>query len=197
MTVTIKNNAVNYSKIQDVGAKKLLGNSGENTGLVGEIGLSSVFDLSGGTISLASKGIETSHLADGSVTTDAIGDGQITDAKIVSVSDTKLEGTMKVVSGNLGIGTTNPSVKVDVDGVVRAQTIAAANGLRIGSSTMVCDASTEGTLRYNAVIGNFLFCDGQVWRAAGGKSSSALRVTFRFQAMLNMARVTSVSRSMR
>ena len=100
-----------------------------------------------GAIEIAAGGVQTSHLADSAVTTDKIGDGEVTDAKIAAVSDTKLTGTIKVDSGNIGIGTANPEVKLDGD--IRANSIITLNGVRLGSGATTCDNTTEGVIRYN------------------------------------------------
>ncbi len=83
--------------------------------------------------------------------------------------------------GDVGIGTANPSAKLDVAGDIKAagdlrvtgaiqtQTIAVANGIKIGTSATACDATTEGMIRYSPVIRSLLYCDGEEWRAVGGK----------------------------
>jgi hypothetical protein len=53
-------------------------------------------------------------------------------------------------TGNVGIGTTSPAVKLDV-----------AGGVRLGDVT-TCDGSNEGTLRYNS--GEVQYCDGTSWK---------------------------------
>ncbi|MBV2169674.1 MAG: hypothetical protein KUL82_13300, partial [Bdellovibrio sp.] len=53
--------------------------------------------------------------------------------------------------GNVGIGTANPTVKLDV-----------AGGFRPGSAAVVttCDATTEGTMRYNYSTHSLQYCGG-------------------------------------
>ena len=57
-------------------------------------------------------------------------------------------------SGRVGVGTQSPVVKLDV-----------AGGVRIGSED-TCDATTEGTLRYNSTTKSLELCDGASWSAA-------------------------------
>jgi hypothetical protein len=58
-------------------------------------------------------------------------------------------------AGNVGIGTANPVAKLDVNGTIRLGT----------SST--CDASTEGSQRYNSTSKIMEFCNGTVWAGVG------------------------------
>jgi len=57
------------------------------------------------------------------------------------------------LSGNVGIGTTEPKAKLEVNG-----------GVKIGSDD-TCNAAKAGTIRYNAGIE---YCDGSAWKAIGG-----------------------------
>jgi len=54
-------------------------------------------------------------------------------------------------NGRVGIGTATPSAKLDVQG-----------GVKIGDSSS-CDATTEGTLRYNT--GEMQYCNGTSWKS--------------------------------
>jgi hypothetical protein len=58
--------------------------------------------------------------------------------------------------GNTGIGTTTPSVKLDVNGLIRVYQ----------TSTTTCSASIEGSIFYNGTVGNkhFYGCDGTNWK---------------------------------
>jgi len=123
-----------------------------------------------GEIAIAAGGVETSHLADGAVTAAKIANGAVTDEKIAEVSDTKLAGTIKVVSGKVGIGTTNPEAKLDVDGTIQAETLVLMGGVRIGSGATVCNHIMEGTIRYNSEKKNIEFCNGSFWIVAGDES---------------------------
>jgi hypothetical protein len=69
-------------------------------------------------------------------------------------------------SGNVGIGTTNPVTKLAVNGDVQ-----------IGNSSATCDATTEGSQRYNSSSKKMEFCNGTTWgEIGGGSSSSSCRV---------------------
>lgn len=59
--------------------------------------------------------------------------------------------------GNVGIGTTTPNVRLDVNG-----------GIKIGSTTAACDTTTRGSVRYNSVTTKLEFCNGTSWVALGG-----------------------------
>ncbi len=55
-------------------------------------------------------------------------------------------------AGNVGVGTNAPKAALDVAGAIK-----------VGSSD-TCDATTEGSLRYNAGAKNMEFCDGSGWK---------------------------------
>ncbi|WP_413943027.1 hypothetical protein [Bdellovibrio sp. HCB-162] len=75
-----------------------------------------------------------------------------------SVNDDTLRfvtaGTDRVTvtsAGNVGIGTTTPAAALDVNG-----------GVKLGT-TSTCDASVEGTMRYNTTKKAMEFCNGTEW----------------------------------
>ncbi len=68
--------------------------------------------------------------------------------------------------GNVGIGTTSPKSKLEVNG-----------DIQIGDELAICDASKEGSLRYNSTSKKMEFCNGTVWAEIGG---SALQVKVGF-----------------
>lgn len=110
-----------------------------------------------GTIAIAAGGVHNSHLADGAVSAAKIGDGEVIDVKIAEVSDTKLKGTIKVISGQVGIGTLSPAARLDV-----------AGALKIGDAGEVCSPAGAGMIRYSA--NSFQLCDGVSWQvlSSGG-----------------------------
>lgn len=56
-------------------------------------------------------------------------------------------------SGNVGIGTASP-----------VQALEIAGGLRIGNSSTPCNASTEGSIRYNSSSKRMEFCNATSWQ---------------------------------
>ena len=58
---------------------------------------------------------------------------------------------------HVGIGITHPRATLEVNG-----------SLKVGSTTVACSGTVEGTQRYNSTIHNFEFCDGTGWRTLGG-----------------------------
>jgi hypothetical protein len=65
-------------------------------------------------------------------------------------------------SGNVGVGTTTPQEKLDVQG-----------NIRIGNSgNNTCDASKEGSMRYNSTLKLMEFCNGTKWNQMAPKITS-------------------------
>ncbi|MDD5431558.1 MAG: hypothetical protein PHO70_01005, partial [Candidatus Omnitrophica bacterium] len=64
---------------------------------------------------------------------------------------------MRIVgnSGNVGIGTTNPQTRLDVNGTIR-----------IGNSGQGCSATTAGSVVYSS--NKLYYCNGTQWVEAGG-----------------------------
>jgi len=54
--------------------------------------------------------------------------------------------------GNVGIGTTTPAAKLEVNGDVK-----------VGNSSAACSATTKGSIRYNDVSSVLEFCNGTAW----------------------------------
>ncbi len=62
-------------------------------------------------------------------------------------------------AGRVGIGVNNPQAKLDVAGEVK-----------IGNTSLACDANTAGAMRYYS--GTMQYCDGSgTWKGIGGKAS--------------------------
>ena len=86
--------------------------------------------------------------------------GAISNCRTLSSSTTEIWSKTYPLSpdtffmGRVGIGTTAPSTKLEVFG-----------GIKPGdqSQAFICDATTEGSLRYNNSLKAMEFCDGTVW----------------------------------
>nr|VFJ78068.1 MAG: Collagen triple helix repeat-containing protein [Candidatus Kentron sp. FW] len=80
-----------------------------------------------------------------------------TDSDLLSVR-TGAEVTAMVVnrSGNVGIGTADPKVRLEV-----------AGGIKVGEET-ICDIQREGTIRYSNTGKEVEFCNGAVWTRVEG-----------------------------
>ncbi|NBW99868.1 hypothetical protein EBR03_09900, partial [bacterium] len=63
--------------------------------------------------------------------------------------------------GNVGVGITNPSAKLDVAGEVK-----------FGNTFSTCDATNEGQQRYNSTSKQMEFCNGTSWMAFGSFRTS-------------------------
>ncbi|WP_374078694.1 beta strand repeat-containing protein [Bdellovibrio bacteriovorus] len=58
------------------------------------------------------------------------------------------------VSGNVGVGTTTPTAKLDVAGEVK-----------FGNTSSVCNTANEGQQRYNSTSKQMEFCNGTTWKS--------------------------------
>lgn len=62
--------------------------------------------------------------------------------------------------GRVGIATTSPLAKFDVNG-----TISASDAIQVGTSSLTCTTGVPGAIRYNS--GNIQFCNGTSWATVG------------------------------
>ena len=69
--------------------------------------------------------------------------------------------------GNVGVGTTNPTARLDVSGT-----------LKIGDDKLSCDGTREGSVRYNSATKILECCDGSSWKEVGGRSTPTGAVMF-------------------
>lgn len=111
----------------------------------------------------------------------------MTNEKIAAVSDTKITGTIKVDSGNVGIGIADPSAKLDVAGEIK-----------FGNTNSPCNAANEGQQRYNASTKQMEFCNGTMWisgasTGGGGGSLTYNMITSSTTASANHAYVVNSS----
>ncbi len=80
--------------------------------------------------------------------------------------NTTQEANFATQSGNVGIGTTNPQAKLDVNGTIRATDTSA------GGCSAAADA---GKMRYNSSAGVMQYCVGASgWSALGGNPSGMI-----------------------
>ena len=80
-----------------------------------------------------------------------------TDSDLLSVrTGAEVDSLVVDKSGNVGVGTGNPAVKLDV-----------AGGIRVGEET-ICDTNRKGTIRYSNVTDEIEFCDGTAWTRVEG-----------------------------
>lgn len=61
------------------------------------------------------------------------------------------------VAGNLGIGTTSPAAKLDVQG-----------GVKLAGDSRSCSSTLEGVMRYNSTTKDMEYCNASVWKSFGG-----------------------------
>jgi len=113
----IANSAVTYSKIQNVSANnKLLGRATAGAGVVEEITIGSGLSLSGTTLSVSANSWNTTGNAGTTPTTNFIG---TTDNQSLVIKTNNTESVRVDNTGNVGVGTTTPSAKLDVSGSVK------------------------------------------------------------------------------
>src|SRR5262249_7639107 len=97
-----------------------------------------------GTVSNAGAGVYTPSLVIGQTTAANSGNSYVERMRVDQ-------------NGNLGIGTTSPVTKLDVNGAVR-----------LGMDATGCTGTNAGAIRYNS--GTVEYCNGSAWTAfsAGG-----------------------------
>jgi hypothetical protein len=94
--------------------------------------------------------------------------GLISKCRSLSTSSTDIwsRGTGSNIyynGGNVGIGTSTPSTRLDIAGEVK-----------IANSGTACSATTEGSVRYNSASKTMEFCNGSSWGSMGGGCSGTL-----------------------
>jgi len=116
-----------------------------------------VQNSSTGTMTAASGVYSEVVNTGGGTVTDAyglrIGDVQGTNRWNIYASDSAAKS---YIAGNVGIGSTNPTEALDVNGNVKAV------GLRLTGNPGACSAPLTGVMRYNS--GALELCDGSVWK---------------------------------
>jgi hypothetical protein len=61
-------------------------------------------------------------------------------------------------TGNVGISTSTPLAKLDVNG-----TISASDAIQVGQSSLACSSPISGSIRYNTTSGTIQVCNGTGW----------------------------------
>jgi len=85
--------------------------------------------------------------------------------------------------GNVGLGVTSPSAKLDVSG-----------GIRIGDDTDSCTSTKEGTLRYSTSNTCMELCDGTNWECLqGGACPNGLPDAFSFTDQTSVSTSTVIT----
>jgi hypothetical protein len=117
----------------------------------------------GGIVSVAG-GPGTGRLNVGSLTSNSVSlaingiVGQTADLFRVDTTTGTTGSAFKIdSSGNVGIGTANPTAKLDVNGEIK-----------IGNSASSCNGTNEGQQRYNATSKVMEFCNGTAWTSLSG-----------------------------
>jgi len=71
-------------------------------------------------------------------------------------------------SGNVGIATTNPFAKLDVNG-----TISASDAIQVGTSSLTCNSGLKGAMRYSNTSSTIEYCNGGNWSSMGPSATTA------------------------
>ncbi|MFZ5366523.1 MAG: phage integrase SAM-like domain-containing protein [Patescibacteria group bacterium] len=80
-------------------------------------------------------------------------------------------GTRMVIdSGNVGIGTTSPSQKLDIAGNATISGTLAL-GPQVQAYAGTCNASSEGKMYYDNANNEYYYCDGSSWKAVASGTS--------------------------
>lgn len=65
-------------------------------------------------------------------------------------------------AGKVGIGTVSPTATLEVNGEIK-----------VGTSVVICNSTSEGSIRYNTVSNFLEYCDGSAWRVVAATTASA------------------------
>lgn len=74
------------------------------------------------------------------------------------------DSPIAVDSGNVGIGTTSPAAKLDVQGEIK-----------LGNTSSTCNGANEGQQRYNSTSKLMEFCNGTAWNSIGSAAVPTLQ----------------------
>lgn len=107
-------------------------------------------------------GQKVTNIATPTVTTDAANKAYVDASAKWTTSGSDISNNN---AGNVGIGTTTPAAKLEVNG-----------GVKIANDASTCDSSKQGTMRF--VGGNFQGCDGTSWVTMGSATPAGQVATY-------------------
>ena len=93
------------------------------------------------------------------------------------------DSNFATTSGNVGIGTTDPKNKFDVNGDIK---VGASN-----SASITCASDQEGSLRYNSASKLIEYCNGTNYvTVGGGPKPTARRSVHKRAAIMSLGRIS-------